>query len=86
MTGGISSRTCYAKLNFDFLYVKSLSLRRDTYRVLKHVDMCVRVAGKRRTSDLNVTGLRSPIATRHRLLGYEPADLTVHPPPQNCRG
>ena len=20
------------------------------------------------------------------LLGYEPADLTVHPPPQNCRG
>ena len=19
-------------------------------------------------------------------LGYEPADLTVHPPPQNCRG
>ena len=20
------------------------------------------------------------------VLGYEPADLTVHPPPQNCRG
>ena len=20
------------------------------------------------------------------LVGYEPADLTVHPPPQNCRG
>ena len=20
------------------------------------------------------------------ILGYEPADLTVHPPPQNCRG
>ena len=19
-------------------------------------------------------------------IGYEPADLTVHPPPQNCRG
>ena len=20
------------------------------------------------------------------IIGYEPADLTVHPPPQNCRG
>ena len=21
-----------------------------------------------------------------KLIGYEPADLTVHPPPQDCRG
>ena len=25
MTGGMSSRTCYTKLNFDFSYVRSLS-------------------------------------------------------------
>ena len=31
MTGGMSSRTCYTKLNFDFPYVRSLSLRRDPY-------------------------------------------------------
>ena len=30
LTGTMSSRTCYTKLNFDFLYVWSLSLRRDT--------------------------------------------------------
>ena len=30
MTGGMSTRTCYTKLNFDFPYVRSLSLRRDT--------------------------------------------------------
>ena len=28
MTGGMSSRTCYTNLNFDFPYVRSLSLRR----------------------------------------------------------
>ena len=26
------------------------------------------------------------ILAAHMLVGYEPADLTVHPPPQNCRG
>ena len=31
MTGGMSTRICYTKLNFDFPYVRSLSLRRDTY-------------------------------------------------------
>ena len=31
MTGGIYSRTCYTKLNFDFPYVGFLSLRRDPY-------------------------------------------------------
>ena len=31
MTGGMSSRTCYTKLNFDFPDVRSLSLRRDPY-------------------------------------------------------
>ena len=31
MTGGMSSRTCYPKLNFDFPYVRSLSLRRAAY-------------------------------------------------------
>ena len=31
MTGGISSRRCYTKLNFDFPYVRFLSLRRDPY-------------------------------------------------------
>ena len=31
MTGGMSSKTCYTKLNVDFRYVRSLSLRRDTY-------------------------------------------------------
>ena len=31
MTGGMASRACYTKLNFDFTYVRSLSLRRDTY-------------------------------------------------------
>ena len=35
MTGGISSRTCYTKLNFDFPYVRFLSLRRDPYKVLQ---------------------------------------------------
>ena len=29
MTGGMSSRTCYTKLNLDFSYVRSLSLRFD---------------------------------------------------------
>ena len=33
MTGGISSRTCYTKLNFDFSYVRFLSLRRDPYYI-----------------------------------------------------
>ena len=33
MTGRISPRTCYTKLNFDFSYVRFLSLRRDTYYV-----------------------------------------------------
>ena len=32
MTGGISSRTRYTKLNFNFPYVRSLSLRRDTFK------------------------------------------------------
>ena len=31
MTGKISSRTCYTKLNFDFSYVRFFSLRRDPY-------------------------------------------------------
>ena len=31
MTGGTSSRTCYTKANFDFPYVRFLSLRRDRY-------------------------------------------------------
>ena len=31
MTGGISPRTCDTKLNFDFPYVRFLSLRRDPY-------------------------------------------------------
>ena len=30
MIGEMSSRTCYTKLNFDFPYVRSLSLRLDT--------------------------------------------------------
>ena len=31
VTGRMSSKTCYTKLNFDFLYVSSpLSLRRDS--------------------------------------------------------
>ena len=30
MTGGMSSRMCYTKLNFDVSYASSLSLRRDT--------------------------------------------------------
>ena len=34
MTGRMSSRTCYTKLNFDFPYRRSLSLRRDTYFLL----------------------------------------------------
>ena len=33
MTGGISSRAWYTKLNFDFPYVRFLSLRRDPYTV-----------------------------------------------------
>ena len=33
MTGGMSSRTCYTKLNFDYPYVRSLSLRRAPYMV-----------------------------------------------------
>ena len=36
MTGEMSSRTCYTKLNFDFPYVRSLSLRRDTYERSAH--------------------------------------------------
>ena len=31
MIGGISSKTCYTKLNIDFPYIRSHSLRRDTY-------------------------------------------------------
>ena len=31
MSGGISSRTYYTKLNFYFSYVRFLSLRRDPY-------------------------------------------------------
>ena len=31
MTSGISPRTSYTKLNFDFPYIRSLSLRRDSY-------------------------------------------------------
>ena len=31
MSGGMSSTTNYSKLNFDFPYVKSLSLHRDTF-------------------------------------------------------
>ena len=38
MTGGMSFRTCYTKLNFEFPYVRSLLLRRDTY-VLCNVKM-----------------------------------------------
>ena len=34
MTGGTPPRTCYTKLNFDFPYVRFLSLRRDTYMFL----------------------------------------------------
>ena len=34
MTGRMSSGTCYTKLNFDFSYVRSLLLRRDTYIVI----------------------------------------------------
>ena len=35
MTGRISPRTCYTKLNFDFSYVRFLSLRRDTYLIFR---------------------------------------------------
>ena len=31
LAGKMPSRTCYTKLNFGFPYVRSLSLRRDTY-------------------------------------------------------
>ena len=31
MTGGMSFRTCYTKLNFDFSYVRLFLLRRDTF-------------------------------------------------------
>ena len=37
MTGGISSRRCYTKLNFDFPYVRFLSLRRNTYTFCVYV-------------------------------------------------
>ena len=33
MTVGISFRTCYTNPNFDFPYVRSYSLRRDTYEI-----------------------------------------------------
>ena len=33
MSGGMSFRTCYTKLNFDFPYVRFLSLRRDTFNI-----------------------------------------------------
>ena len=41
MTGGMSSRSCYTKLNFDYPYTGSLSLILDpyicpTYRHIKH--------------------------------------------------
>ena len=36
MTGEMSSRTCYTKLNFDIPYVTPLSLRRDTYERSAH--------------------------------------------------
>ena len=41
MTGGMSSRTCYVKLNIDFPYVRSRSLRRDTdyYRTVSQVEL-----------------------------------------------
>ena len=35
VTGRMSSRTCYTRLNFDFPYVRSFSLRRDT-----NIDFC----------------------------------------------
>ena len=38
MTCRISHRTCYTKLNFDFPYVRFLSLRRDTFVVFVMVD------------------------------------------------
>ena len=31
----MSYRTCYTKLNFDFPYVSSISLRRDSYMVIR---------------------------------------------------
>ena len=31
MIGRVSSRTCNTKLSYDFPYVRSLSLRRDSY-------------------------------------------------------
>ena len=37
MTGGMSSKTCYTKLNFDFHYVMSLSLRHAPYINIKDV-------------------------------------------------
>ena len=37
MTGGISSRTCYTKLTFDFPYVRFLSLRRDPYTCILYL-------------------------------------------------
>ena len=40
MTGGMSSRTCYTRLNFDFPYVRSLSLRRDTF-ILFCIRACI---------------------------------------------
>ena len=43
MTDGISSRTCYTKLNFDFPYVRFLSLRRDPY--LKNFNVTINPKG-----------------------------------------
>ena len=40
MTGGMSSRTCHIKLNFDFPYLRSLLLRLDTYYIFSNIDKC----------------------------------------------
>ena len=37
MTGEMSPRICYTKLNLDFPYVRSLSLRRDTYSIVIYI-------------------------------------------------
>ena len=39
MSSGMSSRTCYTKLNFDFPYVRSLSLRLVPYVNTLHSNM-----------------------------------------------
>ena len=40
MIGEMSFGTCYAKLNFDVPYVRTLSLRRDSYSVCFTEKLC----------------------------------------------